>query len=292
MGRFPKAAPPMWWSAAPATARRWPSTFLPGRNMGFPLTYKLTPGPSHWVPTSAIIQQQVPLLPEWGNNRPIAMPKGASCATPAPPAYSEDPASEYYKQALEIDTEWKYLTPEMRATARFWADDAMLSVTPPGHWISIAMKIFDKQKLPIEKQVDVLARLGIVEDDAFIGCWQTKYVYDNVRPITYIRRVIDPSFDTTVTTPPFPEFPSGHSTLSAAAAAVLTSVFGDNFAFSDDTDQADGLPPRSFPSFNAAAEEAGISRMYGGIHYRAAVELGAAQGRCIAAYAIALKTWR
>ena len=261
-------------------------------NMGFPLTYKLTPGPSHWVPTSAIIQQQVPLLPEWGNNRPIAMPKGASCATPAPPAYSEDPASEYYKQALEIDTEWKYLTPEMRATARFWADDAMLSVTPPGHWISIAMKIFDKQKLPIEKQVDVLARLGIVEDDAFIGCWQTKYVYDNVRPITYIRRVIDPSFDTTVTTPPFPEFPSGHSTLSAAAAAVLTSVFGDNFAFSDDTDQADGLPPRSFPSFNAAAEEAGISRMYGGIHYRAAVELGAAQGRCIAAYAIALKTWR
>jgi membrane-associated phospholipid phosphatase len=103
---------------------------------------------------------------------------------------------------------------------------------------------------------------------------------------------MDPKFDTVVNTPPFPEFPSGHSTQSAAAATVLTAIFGDNFAFDDNTDEADGLKPRSFPSFWAAANEAGISRLYGGIHYRAAIELGAAQGKCIAGYTVALKTWR
>ena len=144
----------------------------------------------------------------------------------------------------------------------------------------------------LEKSVDILARLGIAEADAFIGCWQTKFVYDTVRPITYIRRVIDPKFDTVVNTPPFPEFPSGHSAQSAAAALVLTSILGDDFAFDDDTDQADGLKPRSFPSFSAAANEAAISRLYGGIHYRAAIEMGADQGRCIAAYTVALHTWR
>src|SRR5262249_61371141 len=146
--------------------------------------------------------------------------------------------------------------------------------------------------LGVEKSGDALARLGIAQADTFIGCWQTKFVYDTVRPITFIRRIIDPNFETVVTTPPFPKFPSGHSAQSAAAALVLTSIFGDNFAFDDDTDEADGLTPRSFPSFSAAAKEAAISRLYGGIHYRAAVEMGADQGRCIGAYTVALKTWK
>lgn len=261
-------------------------------NMGFPLEYKLTPGAAYWVPTSAIVQQHAPLLPGWGQNRTFAMPKGTTCSLPAPPAYSEDPSSDYYKQALEVYQDWRALTPEQRAIARFWADDAMLSVTPPGHWLSIALKILDRDKVGLEKGVDVLARLGIAEADSFVGCWQTKFVYDTVRPITFIHRVIDPKFDTVVSTPPFPEFPSGHSAQSAAAALVLTSIFGDNFAFDDDTDEADGLKPRSFPSFWAAANEAAISRLYGGIHYRAAIEMGADQGRCIAAYAVALHTGR
>lgn len=261
-------------------------------NMGFPLQYKLKQGPGYWVPTSTIAQQQLPLLPDWGKNRAFAMPNGASCALPAPPEYSEDPSSEYYKQAKEVDDVKKNLTPEQRAIARFWADDAMLSVTPPGHWLSIALEIIDRDKIGVEKSVDVLARLGIAEADAFIGCWQTKFVYDTVRPITYIRRVIDPAFESIVNTPPFPEYPSGHSTQSAAAALVLTSIFGDNFAFDDDTDAPDGLKPRSFPSFWAAADEAGISRLYGGIHYRAAIERGLEQGRCVGAYTVALKTWR
>jgi len=261
-------------------------------NMGFPQEYKPTPGPAYWVPTSAVALQQAPLLPDWGKNRPFAMPAGTSCGLPAPPQYSEDPNSQYYKQALEVYDDWKGLTADQRAIARFWADDAMLSVTPPGHWLTIAMGILDREDLGIEKRVDVLARLGIAEADAFIGCWRAKFVYDTVRPITYIRRLIDPKFDTIVNTPPFPEYPSGHSTQSAAAATVLTSIFGESFAFDDDTDETDGLVPRSFPSFWAAANEAGISRLYGGIHYRAAIERGFDQGRCVAAYTVALKTWR
>jgi hypothetical protein len=261
-------------------------------NMGFPMDYTGTPGPAHWVPTNAIVQQQAPLLPGWGRNRTFAMPKGTTCALPAPPAYSEDKTSEYYKQALEVYVAWQTLTPEQRAVARFWADDAMLSVTPPGHWLSIALEIIDRDNVGLEKSVDILARLGIVEADSFIGCWQTKFVYDTVRPITYIRRVIDPKFDAVVNTPPFPEFPSGHSAQSAAAATVLTGILGDDFAFDDNTDQADGLKPRSYPSFAAAASEAAMSRLYGGIHYRAAIEMGSDQGRCIAAYTVALRTWR
>jgi hypothetical protein len=261
-------------------------------NMGFPLTYKLNPAPGHWVPTNTVAQQQAPLLPDWGNNRPLAMPKDASCALPAPPAYSEDPTSEYYKQAMELVTTKKSLTPEQLAIAKFWADDAMLSVTPPGHWISIGMQVLDKDHGGLEKSVDVLARLGIAEADAFIGCWQTKYEFDTVRPITYIHKLIDPKWETVVNTPPFPEYPSGHSTQSAAAATVLTTIFGDSDAFDDATDEADTLKPRHYANFWAAANEAGISRLYAGIHYRAAIDNGLSQGRCIGAYAVALKTWK
>jgi membrane-associated phospholipid phosphatase len=103
---------------------------------------------------------------------------------------------------------------------------------------------------------------------------------------------MDPNFETVVNTPPFPEYPSGHSTQSGAAATVLTAIFGDNFAFDDATDEADALKPRHFDSFWAAAKEAAVSRLYAGIHYRAAVDNGLDQGRCIGAYAVALKTWR
>jgi hypothetical protein len=261
-------------------------------NMGFPLDYALTPGPAHWVPTSLIAQQQKPLLPAWGNNRPFAMPRGAICRLPPPLGYSEDKSSQFYQQALEVYTTGKQLNTEQQVIARFWSDDPMLSPTPPGHWISIALQILDRDKIGAEKSVDVLARLGVVLADAFIGCWDTKFQYDLVRPVTYIHKVIDAKWEPLLTTPPFPEYPSGHSTQSAAAAAVLTKLFGEHFAFRDDTREGDGLKPRSFPDFWAAASEAGISRLFGGIHFRAAIERGLVQGRCVADYANALKTWR
>jgi membrane-associated phospholipid phosphatase len=218
------------------------------------------------------------------------MPTGKSCGLSAPPDYSEDKTSPFYAEALEVYRRGKNLSAEERAIARFWSDDPMLSPTPPGHWISIALQIIEHDKPDLEKSVDVLARLGVVLADAFIGCWEAKFQYDLLRPVTYIRRLIDPKWEPLLITPPFPEYPSGHSTQSAAAAAVLTKLFGENFAFEDRTREGDGLKPRSFASFSAAASEAGISRLYGGIHFRSAIERGLAQGQCVASYANALRT--
>lgn len=262
------------------------------QNMGFPLKYTLTAGPAHWVPTSTIAQQQVPLLPEWGKTRTFVMPDGASCPLPAPLAYSEDKNSEFYKEAKEVYEVVNTSTPEQRAIARFWSDDPMLSPTPPGHWISIAMQALEQDHADIEKVVETQALLGIALADGFVGCWNEKFKYDLVRPITYIRRTMDKKWETILITPPFPEYPSGHSTISGAAAVVLAKLFGDHYAFEDHTHQADGLIPRKFNSFWDAAEEAGISRMYGGIHYRHAIELGLEQGKCVGGYVTKLQTRR
>ncbi len=258
-------------------------------NMGFPLKYELKAGPAHWLPTNQQGLQQFPLLPNWDKNRPFAMPASATCDLPPPPEYSEDKASEFYKQALEVHDTKNALTPEQKAIARFWSDDPMLSPTPPGHWVSIVMQISNRDHLPAAKTAEALARVGIAVADAFIGCWHTKMEYDLVRPITYIKRVIDPKWETMLITPPFPEYPSGHSSQSGAAAVVLTSMFGDHFAFDDATHIHDNVPARHFESFNAAADEAAISRLYGGIHFRAALERGLTQGQCIGKYAAELK---
>jgi hypothetical protein len=259
-------------------------------NLGFPQAWRPPATPAAWVPTSAIPLQQAPLLPWWGTVRPFAMATGGDCPLPAPPPYSEEAGSAFRTQAEEVWQTWKLLTPDQRAIARFWSDDPMLSPTPPGHWISIALQIFARDGPPADRQGEVLALLGVALADAFIACWHTKYEFDLLRPVTYIRRVIDPKFQTVLITPPFPEYPSGHSTQSSAAATVLTHLFGEGFAFTDATHADDGLPARSFGSFWEAAEEAGISRLYGGIHFRAAIERGLDQGRCVGARAVALRT--
>jgi hypothetical protein len=259
-------------------------------NMGFPLEFTLNTGPSHWVPTSLINQQQKPLLPKWGENRPFALPTGNACPLPPPPAYSEEKGSDFYKEALEVYETVKTLTPEQRAIARFWSDDPMLSPTPPGHWIVIGLKVLDERKASAAEHADLLARLGVTLADAFIGCWHSKFEYDLLRPVTYIKRVIDPKWEPILITPPFPEYPSGHSTQSGAAATVLTAFFGENFAFTDNTHEKDNLPNRSFKSFWDAANEAGVSRLYGGIHFRAAIDRGLDQGRCIGEKTVALRT--
>ena len=217
------------------------------------------------------------------------MKNGKDCPVAPHPAFSEDKASAFYKEAEEVYLTVRDITPERVAIARFWSDDPMLTPTPPGHWISIVLQIMDRDALSVEKSAEALARTGIAVADGFIGCWRDKFVYDLVRPVTYIRKNIDPKWEPILITPPFPEFPSGHSTESGAAAEALTAVFGDNFAFDDATHKRDGIKPRHFASFREAAEEAGISRLYGGIHFRAAIELGLEQGRCIGQRAGALR---
>jgi len=259
-------------------------------NMGFPEQWDLPKGDDKWVPTNPIRQQQLPLLPEWGNNRTFVIESGATCGTPGNPAYSTDPASQFYKEANEVYEAGKKATPEQIAIARFWSDDPMLSMTPPGHWVSIALQVAERANLPLDENVDLLARMGIAMSDAFVGCWHEKYVYNLVRPITYIKRTIDKTWEPILNTPPFPEYPSGHSTVSGAMDAVLTDFFGENFVFEDHTGSPDGRNPRNFKSFHEAAEEAGISRLYGGIHFHSAIVDGLTQGRCIGDQVNKLKT--
>ncbi len=259
-------------------------------NMGFPMDWTLQAGPEYWVPTSKIVQQQAPLLPDWANNRPFAMTTSASWQIAAPPEYSEDPASAFYQEAMEVYRASQVLTDDQQVIARFWSDDPMLSPTPPGHWVSVTLEILQRDAAGLPQTLDALARLGVVLADAFISCWHAKFHYDLLRPVTYINRVIDPNWQPSLITPPFPEYPSGHSTQSGAAAAVLTAIFGENFAFDDATHVEDDIPVRRFPSFWAAAEEAAISRLYGGIHFRSAIDRGLDQGRCVAEFTNALKT--
>ena len=260
------------------------------QNMGFPQSWPAPQGPGSWVPTSLVRQQQAPLLPDWGRNRPFAMPAGNACPLPPPPAYSEEPGSAFHAEAMEVYEVTRTLTDEQKLIARFWSDDPMLSPTPPGHWVSIAMDILDADGADAPRRAEALALLGIAVADAFIGCWYSKFEYDLLRPVTYIRRVIDPAWQPLLITPPFPEYPSGHSTQSGAAEVVLAHLFGADRPFDDATHVDEGLPVRRYPTFRAAAEEAGISRLYGGIHFRAAIDRGLEQGRCIGAHAIALRT--
>lgn len=259
-------------------------------NMGFPMEY--TPGtrPQDWVPTNLIRLQQAPLLPQWAECRPFALPS-ATAADPGPhPDYDETPGSAFHSAALEVLEVSRTLTEEQELVARFWSDDPMLTFTPPGHWIAILIQIAERDALPVEVISATLAKLGVAQADAFISCWDTKFRYNLLRPVTYIKRHIDRTWEPLLITPPFPEYTSGHSTQSGAASTVLTAMLGENFAFDDETHVDEGWGVRSFASFAAAAEEAAISRLYGGIHFRFGNEKGLEQGRAVGAYAAALRT--
>lgn len=250
-------------------------------NMGFPLSWPKPKDASGWLPTTTGGEFQAPLLPDWGKNRPFVLKAGDECPPAPHPSYSEKTDSAFYAEAMEVYKTAKSLTPQQRATARYWSDDAMLSFTPPGHWMAILTDILEQKGANITTISEAYARLGITLADAFIGCWNAKYRYDLLRPVTYIRRLVDKTWEPLLNTPPFPEFPSGHSVQSGAAATVLSAIFGENFAFTDASAEADGLGTRSYKSFWDAAREAAVSRLYGGIHFRSAIQNGLEEGRCI-----------
>jgi len=236
-------------------------------------------GAGLWQPTSPGFRP--PLLPCWGKLRPFVTNLGSECNAGPPPTYSEDPQSEFYQEAWEVYNVVNHLTPEQLAIAQFWADSPGQTGTPPGHSISILSQILVQEGFSLEIAAEAYARVGIALADSFIACWQTKYQYNLLRPITYIHNVLgDTGWTTPVVTPPFPEYPSGHSVQSSATAQVMTDMFGE-VAFTDNTHASLGYAPRTFISFFAFAEEAAISRLYGGIHYRVAIERGLEQGRCI-----------
>lgn len=257
----------------------------------FPDDFTPPVGAGLWEPTPPGFQRA--LQPYWGGNRPMALRSGATCDPGAHTPFSTDPGSAFFGEALEVHDTVNALTEEQLVIARFWADDPGLTATPPGHSLSILRQVLQARDANLAQAAEAYAKVGIAVCDAFIVCWQTKYIHNLLRPITYIRRHIDPAWGDPlpVGTPPFPEYTSGHSVQSGAAATVLKALFGD-VRFTDHTHDERGFAPRSFDSFDAFAQEAAISRLYGGIHYRAAIERGIVQGRCIGEAAARLRTRR
>ncbi len=250
-----------------------------GHKRNFPPGYVPPVGPGLWVPTPPAFQSA--LQPTWGGNRCFAIANGSACPPGDPTAYSNDPASRFHREAIEVYDTVNHLTAEQEAIARFWSDDPGQTATPPGHSISVATQVLRAQDASLMAAAETYAKVGIAVCDAFIACWNAKYRYNLLRPVTYIQREVDPDWLPLLTTPPFPEYPSGHSVQSGAAFSVLADLFGDRYSFVDHTHDRRGFPPRRYRSFSAAAKEAAISRLFGGIHFRPAIELGLAQRRCI-----------
>lgn len=245
----------------------------------FPTSYTPPTGPSFWVPTAP---GQVAMQPFWATTvGTLALPNAAACDPGPPPTYSEQPGSAFYDEA-NLDYQLsKTLTADQVTIARYWADGPG-TISGPGHSLAIVGEIVMQQHANLAQAAEAYARAGIADADALTAIWSAKYQYNLLRPITYIRRVIDPTWTPLLPTPPFPEYVSAHSGQSAAVAVTLEALFGDNVAFVDHAHDADGFAPRSFDRIFAAAEEAGISRIYAGIHFQSGNLNGRALGRCVA----------
>lgn len=241
------------------------------------LPYTPPAGPDQWVPTGGSTNP-LPLEPHWGTLRTFVLGSAADCAPPPPEPYSEDPASAFYAEAVAVYDAWKSLTADQRVVAHFWADNPRQTGLPPGHSVRITTQLVGD--LDLARAAEAYALVGIAVGDAFISCWYQKYLYNLVRPETFIQRFIDPSWVPLIGTPPFPEYTSGHSVQSGASNAVLVALFGD-VPIVDGTHAARGLAPRHFDSLTEAFEEAAISRLYGGIHYPMGIDEGVPQGRCV-----------
>lgn len=256
--------------------------------------YSINTSPSKWKPTPPAYMDAVE--PHWNKIRPWAIDSASQFKCNPPPAFSTDPKSEFYQYAYEVYQTKKNLTDEQREIASFWDCNpfvmnvrghvmfATKKISPGGHWMNIVNVACIKAKADFARSSEAYVRVAIALADAFIACWDEKYRSLLVRPETFINEHIDQDWVPLLQTPPFPEFISGHSTISGAASTALTEVFGDNFSFTDSTEVEYGMPVRSFKSFNAAADEAAVSRLYGGIHYRIANQTGLTMGRQIGAF--------
>jgi len=234
--------------------------------------------PGRWVPTPPMYAPAAE--PHWHEIRPLVIDSAGVFDPPPPPVFNiTDKKSKYYQEVMAIKNAVDSLTPEQKHIAEFWDDNPFkMNVTghvmygskkfsPPGHWMSIVGIAAQKAKADFATQVCAVAKTSIALFDAFIQSWYVKYKYNTARPETVINEYIDPNWRPYLQTPAFPEYTCGHSTISSAAAEALTSVFGDNFSYTDSTELEFGIPNRSFSSFRAAAEENNWARFYGGIHF-------------------------
>jgi hypothetical protein len=251
--------------------------------------YLLLNEPGKWQPTAPGYMPAIE--PHWYKMRTLALDSCAQFKPSVPTAFDTLPNSTFFKESQEVYHVVKNLSPEQLEIAKFWDCNPNVSYTkghvmffhqkisPGGHWMSITSTVSKNKGLDMMQTSEAFTRVALSIYDGFISCWDEKYRSNVMRPETYIEKYIDPSWDPILQTPPFPEYPSGHSVISSAAAATLTNLFGDNVSYMDSTEVEFGLPARKFTSFYQASEEAAISRLYGGIHFRPAIENGSLQGR-------------
>jgi hypothetical protein len=251
--------------------------------------YILKSGDGYWKPTPPVFM--APIEPHWNRVRTFVLDSAQQCQIAPPAPYDTSRGSSFFQQLMEVYETGKKADQVQNDIANFWdcnpfavqqighVEFGLKKISPGGHWMGIAGIVCKQKKLSLERTALVHALLSAGLADAFIVCWDEKYRSNRVRPETVIQKLIDPAWRPLLQTPPFPEYVSGHSVASNAAATILTALFGEGISFSDDTEVEFGLPVRTFASFNEAAAEASISRLYGGIHYRDAIEEGVKQGR-------------
>lgn len=245
--------------------------------------------PGKWRPTPPDYLDGVEWC--WNTMKTLVLDSAAQFMPPRPPQFSLDTNSFFYKNANEVYTIHKNLTKEQETIARYWDDNPFViehsghlmfgtkKITPGGHWMGIAAIAARQTKANPVQVAKGYVMTAIALYDGFIACWDEKYRSSVVRPVSYIDEHIDNNFVPFLQTPPFPEYTSGHSVITASAATVLEYIYGRNFAFQDTSDLRYIGMQRHFNSFGAAAAEASISRVYGGIHYRTGIEAGAVQGK-------------
>lgn len=266
----------------------WAATDNYLQTRGFP-KYSVTSEAGRWRPTPPAYMDAVE--PHWMDVRPFVLDSSSQFRPKPPHRFDMRVGSAFYREAREVYETGKNLSAEQRAIAAFWDCNpyvmhvqghtmfATKKITPGGHWMGIVAIAARKAHADFVRSAEAYARTAIALADGFISVWDEKYRSNVIRPETVINAYIDERWEPLLQTPPFPEYTSGHSGISTAASIVLADQFGEQFGFTDDVESDYGLPPRSFTSFQQAAAEAAISRLYGGIHYRRAIEEGQMQGR-------------
>lgn len=251
---------------------------------------------SCWEPTPPNFAK--PAFPYQSQVRTIVLTSPTQIPVQGPIPFSKEKGSDFWKAANEVYEIRKNLTDEQKAIALHWNDNPIMTeyhghfifnhrqITPGGHWMNIAMQLLQEDRSSMVRSMEVYSLTAFALFDAFTSCWTEKYRAVLIRPVTYINRYIDAKWEPLLQTPPFPEHSGGHSTITAAAAEVLTHYFGDNKAFVDHTEEEFELPARAFKSLREAAQEASISRVYGGIHYRRGCDAGNAHGTKIGQYIV------
>ena len=247
---------------------------------------------SSWRPTPP--EYMLAVEPHWRTIRTFFLDTVSQFRPVQPVGFNKDSGSAFMNLVREVYNTTRTITDEQKLIANFWDCNpfavqfqghmsiGLKKISPGGHWMGITGIAADKAGLDFNKCMLLHTLVAMTLHDAFASCWDEKYRSNRIRPETAINRYIDPNWKPLLQTPPFPEYSSGHSVISTAVAELLTSYLGDQFSFTDTVETYIGLPARTFPSFRAAAAEARISRLYGGIHFRDAIENGGEQGRRIA----------